>query len=173
MRRFLTSRHSPVRTQPDRRRLRELLGESEDRLIAMDPAWHCRRNLFAFLVGKAFKIAALIRLRTARLRRRNSSRRRPMVLMRSELSVQPLRRISTLRTIELVRLVRDRLADSSPPVLSFENQVWLNATDPSFWHKFTRQFTGLACGKPTGFVARIERTWTPDFVNRAWPLLIS
>jgi len=47
-------------------RLRELLGDPDDCLVAMEATGHYWRNLFAFLVGHGFKVALLNPLRTRR-----------------------------------------------------------------------------------------------------------
>ncbi len=47
-------------------RLRELLGDPNDCLVAMEATGHYWRNLFAFLVGHGFKVALLNPLRTRR-----------------------------------------------------------------------------------------------------------
>jgi transposase len=48
-------------------RLRELLGDPNDCLVAMEATGHYWRNLFAFLVGHGFEVALLNPLRTRRL----------------------------------------------------------------------------------------------------------
>jgi transposase len=45
-------------------RLRELLGDPDDCLVAMEATGHYWRNLFAFLVGHGFKVSLLNPLRT-------------------------------------------------------------------------------------------------------------
>jgi transposase len=47
-------------------RLRELLGDPNDCLVAMEATGHYWRNLFAFLVGHGFKVSLLNPLRTRR-----------------------------------------------------------------------------------------------------------
>jgi transposase len=47
-------------------RLRELLGDPNDCLVAMEATGHYWRNLFAFLVGHDFKVVLLNPLRTRR-----------------------------------------------------------------------------------------------------------
>jgi transposase len=46
--------------------LRELLGEPEDRVVAMEATGHYWRNLFTFLAGEGFSIALLNPLRARR-----------------------------------------------------------------------------------------------------------
>jgi len=48
------------------RKLRELLGDPKDCLVAMEATGHYWRNLFAFLVTEGFRIATLNPLRTRR-----------------------------------------------------------------------------------------------------------
>jgi transposase len=48
------------------RKLRELLGDPDDCLIATEATGHYWCNLFAFLVGEGFRIATLNPLRTRR-----------------------------------------------------------------------------------------------------------
>jgi transposase len=48
------------------RKLRELLGDRADCLVAMEATGHYWRNLFAFLTGEGFKVAILNPLRTRR-----------------------------------------------------------------------------------------------------------
>src|SRR5258708_19909766 len=47
-------------------RVREVLGDPNDCLVAMEATGHYWRNLFAFLVGHGFKVALLNPLRTRR-----------------------------------------------------------------------------------------------------------
>ena len=47
-------------------RVRDLLGDPHDCVVAMEATGHYWRNLFAFLVGQGFKVALLNPLRTRR-----------------------------------------------------------------------------------------------------------
>src|SRR6266851_5148179 len=67
------------------RRLRELLGNPNDCLVAMEATGHYWRNLFAFLASLGFEVALLIPCARDVSPRRNSRGPRPTRLMRSGL----------------------------------------------------------------------------------------
>lgn len=101
--------------------LRQLLGDSEDCLVAMEATGHYWRNLFAFLVGKGFSIALLNPLRARRFAEEDLARtktdaidalaiarfaaqKRPAPTALPELAVAQLRELVRLREQTVLQL---------------------------------------------------------------------